>query len=67
MTFKHGTDMDVAYREVRDRDRAGAHARCPSDLEQIFIRKDDVSAAFPVSVIGVGGGNPSVARPTSTT
>ncbi|HVS14155.1 MAG TPA: efflux RND transporter permease subunit [Thermoanaerobaculia bacterium] len=51
LTFKHGTDMDVAYREVRDRIER-ARRELPEDLEQVFIYKDD-GGSFPVAMIGV--------------
>jgi HAE1 family hydrophobic/amphiphilic exporter-1 len=51
LTFKHGTDMDVAYREVRDRIER-ARPKLPEDLPQVFIRKDD-DAGFPVAMVGL--------------
>ncbi len=51
LLFKQGTDMDVAYREVRDRVER-ARARMPDDVEQVFIRKED-PASFPISIIGI--------------
>ncbi|MEZ5332788.1 MAG: efflux RND transporter permease subunit [Thermoanaerobaculia bacterium] len=51
LTFKQGTDMDVAYREVRDRVER-ARARMPEDVEQVFIFKDDVSG-IPIFFIGL--------------
>ncbi len=51
MNFKGGTDMDVAYREVRDRIER-ARPRMPDDLERVYIRKEDQSA-IPVLVIGL--------------
>jgi len=51
LNFKSGTDMDVAYREVRDRiERARAHL--PEDADRIYIRKQDESA-IPVFVVGL--------------
>lgn len=51
MMFASGTDMDVAYREVRDRiQRARVHL--PNDADRIFIRKHD-PAAIPVNVLGL--------------
>src|SRR6185503_697591 len=38
LRFKQGTDMDVAYREVRDRTQR-ARARFPEDADRIYIRK----------------------------
>ncbi len=51
MSFKHGTDMGVAYREVRDRVER-ARQNLPDDLEQVFIRKND-DASFPVAMVGL--------------
>jgi hydrophobic/amphiphilic exporter-1 (mainly G- bacteria), HAE1 family len=51
LQFKPGTDMDVAYREVRDRiQRARLHF--PDDVDRVFIRKQDASG-IPVAVIGM--------------
>jgi HAE1 family hydrophobic/amphiphilic exporter-1 len=51
LSFKQRTDMDVAYREVRDRiERARAHL--PEDLEQVFVFKDDDSS-IPVAMVGI--------------
>jgi HAE1 family hydrophobic/amphiphilic exporter-1 len=49
--FKQGTDMDVAYRETRDRVER-ARLRMPDDIEQIFIRKHD-SSGIPIFWIGL--------------
>jgi len=51
MWFKHGTDMDIAYREVRDRVER-ARPRFPADLDRVYVKKDDVSG-FPVYFLGV--------------
>jgi HAE1 family hydrophobic/amphiphilic exporter-1 len=51
LTFKHGTDMDVAYREVRDRVER-ARLVMPRDVEQVLIDKADVSG-FPIFFIGL--------------
>ena len=51
LSFKHGTDMDVAYREVRDR-LERARANLPDDLEQVVVRKDDDSS-IPVGMVGL--------------
>ncbi len=51
LRFKPDTDMDVAYREVRDRVER-ARRQFPDDVEQVFIRKDDASG-IPVFVMGV--------------
>ncbi len=49
--FKHGTDMDVAYREVRDRVER-ARNRFPDDIDHVYINKEDASG-IPVYVLGV--------------
>ncbi|MEM6454037.1 MAG: efflux RND transporter permease subunit [Acidobacteriota bacterium] len=49
--FKSGVDMDVAYREVRDRVNR-AKARMPEDVNRIQIRKNDTNA-FPVYMFGI--------------
>lgn len=51
MQFKQGTDMDVAYREVRDRTQR-ARQQFPEDVDRVFIRKEDASG-IPVCVIGL--------------
>jgi HAE1 family hydrophobic/amphiphilic exporter-1 len=51
LTFKQGVDMDVAYREVRDRVER-ARVRMPEDVEQVFIFKDDASG-IPIFFIGL--------------
>ncbi len=51
VTFKQGTDMSVAYREVRDR-LERARARFPSDVDHTYIRKHDTNS-IPVWVLGV--------------
>jgi HAE1 family hydrophobic/amphiphilic exporter-1 len=51
LSFKQGTDMDVAYREVRDRVER-ARLRMPDDVEQVYIRKDDASG-IPVVMLGL--------------
>ncbi|MGD8377490.1 MAG: efflux RND transporter permease subunit, partial [Acidobacteriota bacterium] len=51
VTFKQGTDMDIAYREVRDRVER-ARARFPDDVERIYYRKHDASG-IPVAVLGM--------------
>lgn len=50
MRFKQGTDMNVAYREVRDRIER-ARRDFPDDVDQIYTFKDDASG-IPVSVLG---------------
>lgn len=49
--FKQGTDMKVAYREVRDR-LERARALFPEDVERTFIFKED-SSGIPVAAIGL--------------
>jgi len=51
MTLKQNTDMDVAYREVRDRIER-ARRSFPEDVDKIYVYKDDLSG-IPVSVLGV--------------
>ena len=51
LSFKHGTDMDVAYREVRDRVER-ARVTLPDDLEQVFVRKND-DTSMPVGMVGL--------------
>lgn len=51
LNFKYGTDLDVAYREVRDRVER-ARPRLPEDVDRIYIRKDDASG-IPIFFIGL--------------
>ena len=51
LRFKIGTDMDVAYREVRDRVER-AKIRMPDDIDRVLIQKQD-TASFPVFGIGL--------------
>ncbi|MDH3627740.1 MAG: efflux RND transporter permease subunit [Acidobacteriota bacterium] len=51
MRFKQGTDMSIAYREVRDRIER-AKVNFPSDIDQTFINKADLSG-LPVYAIGI--------------
>jgi HAE1 family hydrophobic/amphiphilic exporter-1 len=51
LEFKNGTDMDVAYREVRDRTER-ARLLFPDDVDRVYIRKEDASG-IPVAVIGM--------------
>ncbi len=51
LSFKSGTDMDVAYREVRDRVQR-ARLSMPDDADRVFIRKEDQSG-IPVVVLGL--------------
>jgi len=60
MNMKSGTDMDVAYREVRDRVER-VRARLPPDADRIYIRKADLSG-IPVFVMGLAV-DPDVADP----
>jgi HAE1 family hydrophobic/amphiphilic exporter-1 len=49
--FKQGTDMNLAYREVRDRIER-ARRQFPSDVDRVYTFKHDTSD-FPVYLIGV--------------
>lgn len=60
LTFKQGADMDVAYREVRDRVQR-ARTRLPDDADRIYIRKDDASG-IPVAFVGLAV-DPALADP----
>jgi len=51
LLFKQDTDMDIAYREVRDRVQR-ARLRMPEDLEQVFIRKEDPTG-IPIFMVGI--------------
>ena len=51
LRFKQGTDMDVAYREARDRVER-ARQRMPDDIEQVFIIKEDTSG-IPIYFVGL--------------
>ncbi len=51
MRFKQGADMDVAYREVRDRVER-ARALFPDGVDRVFIRKEDTSG-IPVAFVGL--------------
>lgn len=51
LAFKQGTDMEVAYREVRDRIER-ARARLPDDADRIFISKHEPSR-IPIAFVGV--------------
>jgi HAE1 family hydrophobic/amphiphilic exporter-1 len=51
MVFKAETDMDVAYREVRDR-VARVRADLPADVRQVMIRKES-GASLPVAFYGI--------------
>jgi HAE1 family hydrophobic/amphiphilic exporter-1 len=60
LEFKQGTDMDLAYREVRDRVER-ARREFPTDVDRVFIYKNDISG-IPIYVLGVAV-DPSVADP----
>lgn len=60
LRFRPGADMDIAYRQVRDRVER-ARPRLPNDVGQIIVRKRD-GASLPVAVIGLVV-DPSVADP----
>lgn len=51
LSFKTGTDMDVAYREVRDRIQR-VRSTLPTDVDRIYLRKED-SSGVPVAVLGL--------------
>ncbi len=51
MSFKQGANMDVAYREIRDR-ILRAQPRMPDDIEPVRIQKQD-TGGIPIMVIGV--------------
>ena len=51
LMFKQDADMDVAYREVRDRVQR-ARLRMPDDVERVFIRKED-PGGLPIFMLGV--------------
>jgi HAE1 family hydrophobic/amphiphilic exporter-1 len=50
MQFKQGTDMDLAYREVRDRIER-ARRQFPDDVDRVYTFKHDASG-IPVFVLG---------------
>ena len=51
LKLKQGTDVDIAYREIRDRiERARAHF--PAEIDEVLIRKHNTSD-IPVMVVGV--------------
>lgn len=51
LSFKQNVDIDIAYREVRDRVER-ARLQFPDDVEQVIIAKDDPDS-IPVAVIGL--------------
>ena len=51
MRFKQGTDMDVAYREVRDRVQR-VKPQLPEDADRVLVQKFDL-ADFPVYMVGL--------------
>lgn len=51
LSFKGGTDMNVAYREVRDRLQR-ARPQLPDDADRLYIFKEDISG-IPVVMVGL--------------
>jgi HAE1 family hydrophobic/amphiphilic exporter-1 len=51
LQFKQGTDMDVAYRETRDRVER-ARVQMPEDVRQVFVFKEDASG-IPIYFVGL--------------
>jgi len=51
LTFKQGVDMDVAYREVKDRVERARRA-LPDDVDRLFLFREDASG-IPVMVVGL--------------
>lgn len=51
LNFKQNVDMDVAYREARDRVER-ARLQFPEDADRFFIGKED-PGAMPIAMIGV--------------
>lgn len=51
LNFKNGTNMKLAYRELRDRVER-SRSLLPADADRIYIRKDD-SSSIPVYVLGI--------------
>ena len=51
LNFKQGVDLDVAYREVKDRVER-ARVRFPDDADRVYIQKNDATG-IPVAVIGI--------------
>ena len=51
LNFKQGTDMSIAYREVRDRVER-AKLRFPDDVERAYVNKMDMSG-IPACMIGI--------------
>ncbi len=60
LQFKRNVDIDVAYREVRDRVER-ARLRFPDDVDQVFIRREDPDS-IPVAVLGLAI-DPSITDP----
>ncbi len=58
LEFKQSTNMDLAYREVRDRVER-ARRQFPNDVDRVFVFKNDISG-IPIYVLGVAV-DPSVA------
>lgn len=51
LTFKQNADMDVAYREVRDRVQR-AQSTFPDEVDRFTISKEDPSS-IPIAMVGV--------------
>jgi len=51
LNFKQGVDLDVAYREVKDRVER-ARVRFPDDADKVYIQKNDATG-IPVGVVGI--------------
>ncbi len=62
LQFKRGVDVDVAYREVRDRVER-ARLQFPEDVEQALVLRDDPDD-FPVAMLGLAI-DPSINDPYS--
>ncbi|MCB1033811.1 MAG: efflux RND transporter permease subunit, partial [Acidobacteria bacterium] len=51
LSFRQGTDMDVAYRETRDRIER-VRRQLPQDADKVYIQKHDLSGV-PVYLVGL--------------
>ncbi|MEM9294032.1 MAG: efflux RND transporter permease subunit [Acidobacteriota bacterium] len=51
LTFKQGTDMDIAYREVRDRVER-TRRKLPDDVDRVYVNKQDLSD-LPIFMVGL--------------
>lgn len=60
LQFKQGIDLDVAYREVRDRVER-AKNRLPDEVDRVIINKEDTSG-IPVYILGIAV-DPELADP----